>query len=212
MTRWFSLRHVFRRSEPVASPWLPPALEPDDATDDDAARTISPLAAPVHVCSGAAVVRVENGVLVVEREGAPRVERPIELVSAVHIHGWATVTSPCIGELIRQGTPVIWRGAPTGGTEFTAFLEQPIEGDRPCPRIDATCVMLRQNGRIVSVAVAVGVNDDVRREIPGLGLSEAATLPTAFLRQLARRRAEAPVTAVRQATGASAHAAKLERV
>ncbi len=50
---------------------------------------------------------------------------------------------------------------------------------------------VRQNGRIVSVAVIVtiGVNSDGRREILGMdiGPSEAETFWTAFLRKLARR-------------------------
>ncbi len=50
---------------------------------------------------------------------------------------------------------------------------------------------MRENGRIVSVAVfiAVGVNSDGRREVLGMdiGPSEAETFWTAFLRKLARR-------------------------
>ncbi len=50
---------------------------------------------------------------------------------------------------------------------------------------------VRQDGRIVSVAVivAVGVNSDGRREVLGMdvGPSEAETFWTAFLRKLARR-------------------------
>jgi len=57
--------------------------------------------------------------------------------------------------------------------------------------IDATYVKVRQNGRIVSVAViiAVGVNSDGRREVLGMdiGASEAETFWTAFLRKLAHR-------------------------
>ena len=72
-----------------------------------------------------------------------------------------------------------------------AFLERPIEGDWPYLWIDATYVKVRQNGRIVSVAVilAVGVNGDGRREVLGLeiGPSEAETFWTGFLRKLARR-------------------------
>ncbi len=72
-----------------------------------------------------------------------------------------------------------------------AFLERPIEGDWPYLWIDATYVKVRENGRIVSVAVivAVGVNSDGRREVLGLeiGPSEAETFWTAFLRKLARR-------------------------
>jgi len=71
------------------------------------------------------------------------------------------------------------------------FLARPIEGDWPYLWIDATYVKVRQNGRIVSLAVivAVGVNSDGRREILGLdiGPSEAETFWTAFLRKLARR-------------------------
>src|SRR5687768_16635872 len=72
-----------------------------------------------------------------------------------------------------------------------AFLDRPIEGDWPYLWLDATYVKVRSNGRIVSVAVivAVGVNDDGRREVLGLeiGPSEAETFWTAFLRKLARR-------------------------
>ena len=71
------------------------------------------------------------------------------------------------------------------------FLERPIEGDWPYLWIDATYVKVRQNGRIVSVAViiAVGVNSDGRREVLGMdiGPSEAEPFWTAFLRKLTRR-------------------------
>jgi transposase-like protein len=71
------------------------------------------------------------------------------------------------------------------------FLDRPLEGDWPYLWIDATYVKVRNNGRIVSVAVivAVGVNADGRREVLGMdiGPSEAETFWTAFLRKLARR-------------------------
>lgn len=71
------------------------------------------------------------------------------------------------------------------------FLNRPLEGDWPYLWLDATYLKVRQNGRIVSVAViiAVGVNGDGRREILGLaiGPSEAETFWTEFLRKLARR-------------------------
>ena len=71
------------------------------------------------------------------------------------------------------------------------FLDRPIEGDWPYLWIDATYLKVRENGRIVSVAViiAVGVNADGRREVLGMdiGPSEAETFWTAFLRKLARR-------------------------
>ena len=80
-----------------------------------------------------------------------------------------------------------------------AFLERPIEGDRPFVWLDATYLKARQHGRIVSVAaiVAVGANtaasplggSEPRREILGLaiGPSEAETFWSDFLRSLKRR-------------------------
>jgi transposase-like protein len=72
-----------------------------------------------------------------------------------------------------------------------AFLDRPIEGDWPYLWIDATYVKARDNGRIVSAAVivAVGVNNDGRREALGLdiGPSGAETFWTEFLRKLRGR-------------------------
>jgi len=65
-----------------------------------------------------------------------------------------------------------------------AFLERPIEGDWPYVWIDATYLKVRQNGRIVSVAVtiAVGVNSDGRREVLGM------PVPSSSKGRSARRR------------------------
>ncbi len=72
-----------------------------------------------------------------------------------------------------------------------AFLNRPIEGEWPYLWLDATYVKVREQGRIVSVAitVAVAVNSDGRREVLGLavGPSEAETFWIEFLRSLARR-------------------------
>jgi putative transposase len=72
-----------------------------------------------------------------------------------------------------------------------AFLNRPLEGEWPYLWLDATYVKVRENGRIVSVAVivAVAVNNDGRREVLGMsvGVSEAETFWTEFLRGLARR-------------------------
>ncbi len=72
-----------------------------------------------------------------------------------------------------------------------AFLTRPIEGDWPHVLLDATCVKVRRDHQIVSVAVfvAVGVNSDGRREVLGMttGYSEAEPFWVAFLRSLARR-------------------------
>ena len=70
-----------------------------------------------------------------------------------------------------------------------AFLERPIEGDWPYLWIDATYLKVRRGGRIVSVAVIIGVNGDGRREVLGMeiGTSEAEPIWTEFLRKLTRR-------------------------
>jgi len=72
-----------------------------------------------------------------------------------------------------------------------AFLSRPIEGAWPYLWIDATYVKVREAGRIVSLAVivAVGVNNDGRREVLGVatGASEAEPFWKAFLRSLADR-------------------------
>jgi transposase-like protein len=72
-----------------------------------------------------------------------------------------------------------------------AFLNRPLEGDWPFVWLDATYVKARRNQRIVSLAVimAVGVNTDGRREVLGMkiGLSEAETFWTEFLRELTSR-------------------------
>jgi transposase-like protein len=72
-----------------------------------------------------------------------------------------------------------------------AFLDRPLEGDRPYLWIDATYLKIRRGGRIVSLGVilAIGVNTDGRREVLGveIGTSEAEPIRTEFLRKLTRR-------------------------
>jgi transposase-like protein len=71
------------------------------------------------------------------------------------------------------------------------FPTRPLEGDWPYVWLDPTYVKVRRAGRIVSVAViiAIGVNNDGRREVLGMdiGPSEAETFWTEFLRKLTRR-------------------------
>jgi CRISPR-associated endonuclease Cas1 len=122
MIQWFSLKRLFGGHEREPPLWTPPALaEPVEPEEE---RHVSPLAAPLHVHAGSALVRVDNGVLAVEREGQERFERPIELVSAVHIHGWATITSPAVAQLLAQGALVIWRGATGYPIGHSAALHQ----------------------------------------------------------------------------------------
>lgn len=72
-----------------------------------------------------------------------------------------------------------------------AFPGRPIEGSWPYLWIDATCLKVREGGRIISTAViiAIAVNTDGRREVLGLatGPSEAGPFWTTFLRSLVDR-------------------------
>jgi hypothetical protein len=73
----------------------------------------------------------------------------------------------------------------------TAFLDRPLEGDWPYLWIDATYLKVRQNGRIVSVAVIAGRRRQHRRPARGAGHghgpSEVEPFWVGFLRKLARR-------------------------
>lgn len=72
-----------------------------------------------------------------------------------------------------------------------AFLSRPIEGEWPYVWLDATYVRSRAGGRVVNVAivVAVGVNQDGRREVLGIRVmpSEAEAFWGEFLRSLTHR-------------------------
>src|SRR3954453_3247644 len=71
------------------------------------------------------------------------------------------------------------------------FLNRLITGEWAYLWLDATYLKVREGGRVVSVAaiIVVGVNQDGRREILGLGIgpSEAATFWLGFLRGLQQR-------------------------
>jgi transposase-like protein len=73
----------------------------------------------------------------------------------------------------------------------TGFLERPLEGEWPYLWLDATCLKVREGGRIVSVAaiIAVAVDTGGRREIVGLGPgpSEAEPFRSAFPKGLPKR-------------------------
>jgi transposase-like protein len=76
-------------------------------------------------------------------------------------------------------------------TRVGAFLNRRIEGEWPYLWLDATYLKVRDTdgGPVVSIAaiIATGVNRDGRREILGLGPSEAATFWLGFLRTLQQR-------------------------
>lgn len=71
----------------------------------------------------------------------------------------------------------------SGAERVNALVSRPPEGARPCLRLDATCVKLRESGRIITRAAirAVAVNGDGKREGLGIatGPSEACAGKTA---------------------------------
>ena len=73
----------------------------------------------------------------------------------------------------------------------SAFLSRDIEGRWPYLWLDATYVKSRESGRVTTraVVVAVGVNEEGRREVLGLSVGPAETEAfwTEFLRDLNRR-------------------------
>src|SRR5919199_1582561 len=75
--------------------------------------------------------------------------------------------------------------------EVERFRSRPLQGPYPHVTLDATFLKVRQQGRIVSVAVviAVGVNAEGQREVLGLdvGPSEDGAFWLAFLRALVAR-------------------------
>ena len=72
-----------------------------------------------------------------------------------------------------------------------ALPNPPLEGPYPYVWLDATFVKVRQDGRVVNMAVviAIGVNADGQREVLGLdvGPSEDGAFWLAFLRSLVAR-------------------------
>lgn len=74
---------------------------------------------------------------------------------------------------------------------MNTFLERELTGEWPYVWLDATYLKSRENGHVVTraVVIAVGVNQEGRREVLGLacGPAESEEFWTAFLRTLKKR-------------------------
>ena len=102
---------VFRsQPRPLAKP-APEILDPEPI--ESLPLSVSPDAAPVHVLQSDVLVRVNEGRLRIEPKLGDPIERPLEHVSAVHLHGWMGITSPAVAALTSIGSPVVWR-SPSG--------------------------------------------------------------------------------------------------
>jgi putative transposase len=89
--------------------------------------------------------------------------------------------------------------------EVARFRTRPLVGTYPYVWLDATYLKVRQDGRVVSMAVviAIGVNDQGRREV--LGLDVGPSEEEAFWQQFLRGLVERGLTGVRLVTS-DAHA------
>src|SRR5260370_24453089 len=111
------------------------------------------------------------------------------VIQEAYIHG---VSTRSVDELVRaMGMTGISKSQVSRlcgeiDDKVAVFLNRPLEGDWPYLWLDATYVKVREQGRIVSVAVivAVAVNGDGRPE--GLGISSAVAAADTFLREFLR--------------------------
>ncbi len=89
--------------------------------------------------------------------------------------------------------------------EVERFRTRKLEGSYPYVWLDATCVKVREGGRVISLAVvlAIGVNAGGQREVLGLdvGPSEDGAFWLQFLRSLVARGLTGAVAAVLQGAG-----------
>jgi group II intron reverse transcriptase/maturase len=159
MTAWFSLLDLFRRT-PEPPPW--PVPEPADAEGDPILRELSPAAAPVHVLSGSALIRIQEGVLMIERPDEPVVTHPLEQVSALHVHGWAKVSTPAIQALLAQGSTdgVTIAGFELRLDENLGRLASELRNGRYRPGKLRRAVIVRPDGKRRKLAIP-GIRDRV---------------------------------------------------
>lgn len=85
---------MFRRPQPA-----PPPVNDRLAT------------APIHVTDSAAHIRLDDGLLSIERPDAPPLRLRLPEVQSLSLHGRAGLSTPCLHALLEEGIPVIWRSA-----------------------------------------------------------------------------------------------------
>jgi CRISPR-associated endonuclease Cas1 len=163
---------------------------PQPAEEETPLRELSPAAAPVHVLAGSAKVRVEGGSLAIERPGEPVVSQPIETVSALHVHGWAGVTTPAVQALLAQGSPVVWRSAGGYPIGYSSSLHAAGLGVRELQFAAAHDGRALDIARRLVAAKIVNMAGVIRRRDP-TGSKAAARR----LGQLARKAQQAPAVA-----------------
>jgi CRISPR-associated protein Cas1 len=74
-----------------------------------AAEATAAFVSPVHVVDPEAHVRLDDGLLVIERPSQPLVRLRLPDVLSVSVHGRAAITTPAVQALLAEGIPLIWR-------------------------------------------------------------------------------------------------------
>lgn len=124
-----------------------------------------------------------------------RVERALfAVIAEAYVHG---VSTRAVDELIKAmgATGVskshVSRICAELDEQVQDFLQRPLEGHFPYVWLDATYVKAREGGRILdrAVVVAIGLNEEGRREVLGVRVGPSETEPfwLAFLRELLDR-------------------------
>src|SRR5919199_2026453 len=118
----------------------------------------------------------------------------VAVVQEAYVHG---VSTRRVDELVQAlgmsgiSKSQVSRLCQTLDAEVERFRTRPLVGPYPYVWLDATYLKVRRDGRVVSMAVviAVGVDGDGQREVPGLdvGPSEDGAFWLSFLRSLVAR-------------------------
>ncbi|TAJ42787.1 MAG: CRISPR-associated endonuclease Cas1 [Reyranella sp.] len=101
-------------------PTQPP--QPEDAP--------MPAGLPLHVTGRHSFVRLQDGAIIVEREGREVERLRLHEISQVALHGTASATGPAIRELLTHGIPVLWRGESGWLAGLTADLSGRVSRTR----------------------------------------------------------------------------------
>lgn len=84
---------------------------------------------PVHVLDPEAQLRLDDGLLLIERPDEPPLHLRLPDVLSVSLHGRAAITTPTVQALLGEGVPVLWR------SQSGYYLGQTIDLSRRTARV-----------------------------------------------------------------------------
>ena len=118
----------------------------------------------------------------------------LSVVQEAYIHGLSTRDVDALAQALGMRSlskDQVSRICKELDTQVHAFRNRPLEGEHPYLMLDATFEKVRENGRVISMAVliATGVRRSGEREVIGVDVGPAEDLEfwRAFLRQLVSR-------------------------